>query len=350
MGQRVALLLALLLGSSPAGAQLDYPGVLQPDDLDFYLWQAFQAATPEQRLPLNHIGVQLVQRAGDYQVAAVLDGYPAHGAGIRRGDIVEAVDGEPYHPVFTFNGSGSTPASFAPRREEYRLTLRRAGGPVEVTLTPVFENLYDSYRSAILNSVQEFAAGNKVIGYVRLWGLSRASQDLTVFRRIMDELSHCDGIVLDLRSSLGYLDLLHLDMVFPDRRRYPLLEDDNGIIPIPGSPAPDPDLRPYRRPLAVLINETTRAGAELYAYQLGKLQRVTLLGSPSAGLLGRFRFEEEGERPLLRYQPATGLAIDRLILEGSGVTPATVVPDPIELGDSGDRQFEFAVNILMGTI
>ncbi|MDP6417581.1 MAG: hypothetical protein QGG54_21510, partial [Gammaproteobacteria bacterium] len=80
------LLLISLAGIQASWAQP--PSTLDTGALDFYLIQAFQARTSTERLPLNHIGVQVQESASGYLVTAVLEGYPAHGAGINRGDII----------------------------------------------------------------------------------------------------------------------------------------------------------------------------------------------------------------------------------------------------------------------
>ncbi len=307
-----------------------------------------QAERPEWRLALNHLGLEVVKAQDHYRVIAVLDGYPAQEAGILRGDVILTVDGRPFHPVYSLNESDASPQQFTAKQQPVSVGLLRGAQELELMLTPVFENLFDSYRSATLHSVQEFAAGNKVIGYVRLWAISRSSHDLTVFRRLISDLSHCDGLIIDLRHSMGYLAPLHLDLVFPNRNRYPRLQGESKLLPAATASALDPNIRPYRKPLAVLINGATIGGAELYAQQLAKLPQTTLLGETSAGMLGNF--QAIAGTASLRYVAGPELLIDDERLEGRGVTPDRIVQFPLTQTGPSDPQFEFAANILMGTI
>ena len=345
-----ALLAAWWLSSLPVYAQDHSALQLEAGDLDFYLWQALQAATVEQRPALNHIGIQVASSPAGYRVSAVLEGYPAHAAEINRGDVIESVNGQPWHPVYSFNDPEAAPADFVADDAEYELKVRRGDDLFEVSVTPVFENLFDSYRSATVNSVQEFPAGNKVIGYLRLWSLSRNSNDLTVFGRILSELDHCDGLILDLRDAVGFLDTLHLDLIFPSRASYPEIEGDADWLRQSGAGLSTTAQNPFRKPIAVIINDATRGGPELYAYQLDKLQRVMTFGVTSAGRLGEFRFDHSAVKPSLRYQPAADGLIDGTALEAQGVTPGNPVPYPIEQSGRNDPQFQAAVTALMGII
>lgn len=342
------LLLISLAGIQASWAQR--PSTLDASALDFYLIQAFQARTSTERLPLNHIGVQVQESVSGYLVTAVLEGYPAHDAGINRGDIIESVDDQSYHPVYSFNEPELAAEEFGADSLEHELVVRRGQNRMDLSLLPVFENLYDSYRTATLNSIQEFSVGNKVIGYIRLWGLSRNSNDLLSLSNIIAQLDHCDGLIIDLRNSFGYLDLQHLDLVFTDRSRYFDMAGASGSLTSLASSIGSNIDDPYRKPIAVLVNADTRGGPELFAYQLNKLGRVTTLGTASAGQLGDYRMESTDSTPVLHYQPANELLIDALPFEGRGLVPDTRVEYPYQQTTRGDPQYEAAVNALMGTI
>ena len=343
----------LFSGLIAASSQLTLaqpPTTIGSDDLNFYLFQAFQAATAAERLPLNHIGVQVEEFNGGFLVTAVLEGYPAHLAGINRGDIIESVNGEPYHPIYSFNNAESAASEFRANDKEFMLVVRRDESWTNLALRPVFENLFDSYRTATLNSIQEFSAGNKVIGYVRLWGLSRSSTDLISYQNIIRELDHCDGLIFDLRSSVGYLDLQHLDLVFPNRSRYFSITSASGPMRSLSDSTPLAITASYRKPIAILIDAQTKGGPELFAYQLDKLERVRTLGTGSAGHVGDFTLSTDDGLVELRYQPAGELRIDGASFEGIGVTPEIEVAYPYDQTTRADPQYEAAVNTLLGII
>jgi len=342
----LTLVVAACLTATGLGAQ----DSLTPADLAFYRLQAFSAAPGERRLPLNHIGIAGRAEDDGFRVSAVLDDYPAHRAGILRGDLLLSADGAPFHPVFAFNARERAPNGFEARRRGVDITLQRNGNRETVTVTPVFENLFDSYRSASIASVQQFPSGNKTVGYLRLWGLSRATADLLVYQQLLGELARSDGIILDLRDAGGYFSLQQLDLIY--RGRADLLR--SGAPPHWQTGIPDPGwpltTEPYRNPVVILINDGTETGAELLAHQLGKRSNVIVVGSRSAGRLGHYRRVEGGDGPLLVYEPATGIQFDGLEREGIGFAPERDVAYLRERQGRIDPQFQTAFDILMGVI
>jgi C-terminal processing protease CtpA/Prc len=235
------------------------------------------------------------------------------------------------------------------------LTYRRGATVLTARVEPVFESLYDSYRSATLNSVLSFAAGNKVIGYVRLWALTRETGDFVTLSQLLQSLHDTDGIVLDLRNSYGYLASEHIDLFRASRSDFLSISlvgkpNSNAIEPEQSRLLParqrDDSLRAYRKPIAILIDSSTRGAAELLAYQLAKLDRVTTVGEPTLGRLGRF----QRRGGILDYSAADRVLIDGNVFEGIGVKPKRNAPFPFETVSRGDPQFQVAVNVLMGVI
>ena len=265
-------------------------------EFDYYLKQAFDTSRVEDRSALRHIGIEGLQTDQGYLVSAVLESYPAHQADLRRGDIILSVDGEPFHPIESFDLKEDR------LRFTYMLRVQRGQQMLEINISPVLENLYDSYRTATLNSVLEFSAGNKVIGYFHLWGLSRNTGDLLAFEQAVRSLDHCDGIILDLRDSYGYADDLHASTFLPQS-----LSDEA-----------------YRKPVALLINQRTRNGGESLTAKLDSLERIISIGETTSG-----------ESP---------------DLNGTGYSPEEELLFPLSEVRRDDPQFETAVEILLGII
>ena len=207
-------------------------------------------------------------------------------------------------------------------------------------MTPVFENLFDSYRSATLRSIQQFPSGNKMVGYVRLWVLSRNSNDLISYQELFAELEGSDGLILDLRDSTGFLDREQLELIYRGAANLAGgLEVDAPNLALP------PAAHPYRNPIALLINGRTRGGAELFAYQLDRLARVVTLGESTAGEIGQWRGDESG----LHYTPAD-TDIDGKPFEGVGHAPENALTYPVSQAGRVDPQFQTAMELLMGII
>ena len=331
----LVLLFSLAIGN--AAAQLSPNSTLEQ-----LLVQSFHANINAERVVLNHIGIEAVEVSNGYLVTAVLEGYPAHAVDIRRGDIIEKADGNPFHPIESFNSERDTNGDFLPEREEHILVLFRANDSMELSVTPVFENLYNSYRSATANSVLQFSAGNKTIGYIRFWALSRATADIINYRALLRELSGTDGIIFDFRNSLGFLDPQHLDLVFPTRDNYFTSSLENNSYTQFAENSPASETTPYRKPIAVLLNRDTRGGTELFAYQLKKLQRVITLGEATRGEIGEYLFEDlsNGEEFYIDGQP----------FRDSAIIPEQLIPFPYENTERGDPQFDAAINALLGII
>ena len=322
------------------------------DSLYYYLVQAFNAATATQRISLNHIGVQLEQIDGAYIVSSVLDGYPAHLAGIQRADKIISVDGLPYHPIDSFNRNAKDKANFTPNTETHNLTLRRGERELSFEILSVYENLYDSFRSASLNSVMEFGVGNKVIGYVHFWGLSRSSNDIIYFEEVLAELANTDGIIVDIRDSFGHIGTEHFDQIFPSQRSYYQLSDISNPSALENLSTYNPSTisrhRYYGQPLAVLQNRNTQAGMELFSYQLSKLQRVESIGETTAGRLGKFSQVGPGDAASnILYTGNTELRADETAIESIGIAPDHFIDYSLTTPVSEDPQYAAAVQVLM---
>ena len=331
----LVLLFSLAIGN--AAAQLSPNSTLEQ-----LLVQSFHANINAERVVLNHIGIEAVEVSNGYLVTAVLEGYPAHAVDIRRGDIIEKADGNPFHPIESFNSERDTNGDFLPEREEHILVLFRANDSMELSVIPVFENLYNSYRSATANSVLQFSAGNKTIGYIRFWALSRATADIINYRALLRELSGTDGIIFDFRNSLGFLDPQHLDLVFPTRDNYFTSALENTCYKRFDEISPASETTPYRKAIAVLLNRDTRGGTELFAYQLKKLQRVITLGEATRGEIGEYLFEDlsNGEEFYIDGHP----------FRDGAIIPEQLIPFPYENAERGDPQFDAAINALLGII
>ncbi|MCB1671040.1 MAG: S41 family peptidase [Gammaproteobacteria bacterium] len=344
------LVAALSLVCPVSGQQAVGSGVgIRPDSQEFFLLQAFHARYAAKRQALYHLGLLTEQASQGYRVSAVLDGFPAQAAGLRRGDLLIAMDGEPFDPILSLNpriGDGRSgnvmekPGGPGP----IELSFRRNGQPDSVVLEPVHGNLFDAYRSAMTNSMQQFSNGNKVIGYIRLWTLDRSTDGLQTFRQSLAALDHCDGLIVDVRDSYGFISAEHLDRFFPTRNSYFQMQGDNpDLWQHPQRERLTDDY--YGRAMVVIQNRGTRGGMELFSYQLGKLQRVVTLGEPTMGKAGRIVSDRSTNS--LRYLPGDDILIDGISLESSGFVPEQSVDYPLSSSPVSDPQFQAAMMTLM---
>ena len=283
MPARLVLPLLTLFATLPAlGQEL-------PASLDEWLERSLTEKRIERQLALNHIGIAVTRAEDRHLVSAVLDNSPASTAGLRRGDELLAVDGAPYQPIRSLNSALSAEINAA--EGPVRLRVARGGAEREVTATPIFNNLFDSYRSAVEASVQQFNMGNKLIGYVRLWGVSRNTNDLVTLARIMADFRGTASLIVDLRNAAGYLGNEHLALFLPS---------EFGDY--------------YSNPLTLIIDHSTTGPAEEFARELARLERVTSVGATTA----------------------------------NGLQPELPVAWPLDSNSPGDPQFEAALALLAG--
>jgi C-terminal processing protease CtpA/Prc len=215
-------------------------------------------------------------------VTAVLEGYPAFNATIYRGDVIEAADGESFHPINSFAARAG---------DTINLTIRRGDTLLTAAVQPVLENLYDSYRTATSNSVQEFSAGNKVVGYLRPWALSKNTADLISFEKLLEQLSHCDALIFDLRNAYGFVDQIHIDS---------LMGNDNGI-----------DY--FEKTVVVLFNKETAAGPMTLVKSVMHLQRIDTLAMETHFDVAPEMTIAYPKTQTSRYDPQYDAALNRLL-------------------------------------
>ncbi len=331
------LLFLLTAQAAASPAQRSFPA----DHPDHYLFQSFQTADSRQRLRLHHIGVIYEQLGEHFAVGNLLEGYPGQQAGLRRGDVLLSANGSDFHPIASFNAA-STDAG------PVRLDFLREGHPHSLELTPVYESLYDSYRSASLNSISMSPSGNKLVCYLHWWSASRSLGDLLADRQMFANLRSCDGLILDLRDALGYFDWQHLDHFFSSRRSYPAIGLPDSEVefqaPAPESSAP---MRGFGRPMVVLVNEGTRGGMVMLARQLIHSGRAQSVGMPSEGFLVPAEYLP---LPLAAQVRKAAVLINGEDVREQVVTPDVVEPWPLQQPGSRDPQFDAALFALMGVI
>lgn len=304
-------------------------------DLDYALYRSMAMHSIDDPATWN-IGIQSVRVAGRWVVKAAFEGGPAHRAGLRRGDVIVAADGVPFHPVRSFT-------SGAP------VTLRvlRGNRALLVLVNPVHTCVQREMLEAMTHSLRRHLVAGRKVGYLHLWA-GTAPEFLAEFRAlIQDSIAGCDGLILDLRDGYGGAWQDYLDPLFPDRSGF-------FTTTVTGRTAeelvlePDPNVPPhpyFAGKLVALINEGTRSGKEALAYQLKASRRATLVGAPTAGaFLGARYFFSDGQVDYALSIPVTRLRLDGHDLEGLGVAPDIPVGYAPGRGPGLDSQFARALD------
>ncbi|MFN2484534.1 MAG: S41 family peptidase [Candidatus Limnocylindria bacterium] len=204
-------------------------------------------------------------------VVAPLADSPAEAAGLRAGDVVRAVDGEPV--------DGSTMQDQinrvrGPAGTEVSLTVERGEERLEFTIT----------RAEIVIKEVEARIVKPGVGYIRLQGFSDKSGD--EFRAGLHDLldDGAEQIIFDLRNNPGGYIVAAQDiasefigdgLIFSQESHG---EDTREWEAQPGGLATDASI-----PVVVLTNQGSASASEIVAAALQERDRATIIGEATFG-------------------------------------------------------------------
>ena len=284
----------------------------------YYLLRSIFSTREIDRPRVYTIGVQLDDTEGSL-VNAVFDGSPAMTAGMRNGDRIVAVDGEPFDSLLQWQQS-----------DPIAITVSSNGEEHTVRLTPVRQSFHRALHEATVQSTREYQCNDERIGYMHLW----AGTNDEFLNTLIQGVSHAkdsgvSAFILDLRDGFGGAWFPYLDPFFADRSGYFVAVHyrRNG----PSEPERAPPLinsNAWLGPMVVITNGGTRSGKEAIAHTFKRTGRATLIGTPTAGALmgglGAFADRDDG---YLFYLATQETRLDEMTIEGIGVSPDIVVPD-----------------------
>src|SRR5271156_1339509 len=263
-------------------------------------------------------------------VTGVIEGAPAHQAGVLLGDEIVSADGRPFRPVGSFRGKVGSPVS---------LEIRRASGaaPIAVSVSPADLRPNEMFLRGLKESARIIVTGKARIGYVHVWSYaSRRIQSALEDLMTDGPLKDADALVWDLRGGWGGAQPQYLDLFNP---RSPTMQvkDRNGETGFV-------DVK-WRKPVAALINEGTRSGKEVLAYGFKEYRLGELVGHRTEGAVlaaTAFLIGDEG----LLLLAVEDVLVDGQRLEGVGVTPTIEVAFDWRYAAGSDPQLERAVQVL----
>jgi carboxyl-terminal processing protease len=220
------------------------------------------------------LGIEVTMEDGLVKVVSPIDETPAYQAGIKAGDMISHIDGE---PVLGMSLAEAVERMRGPVNTEIGLTLRRPG----------LEEPFDvSLKRAIIqiSAVRSRAEGN--VGYVRVTSFNEQTEKALeeAIAKLERELGdNMKGLVLDLRNNPG--GLLEQAVAVADAFL------DRGEVVSTRGRRPDSIQRFNARkgdvigglPMVVLINGGSASASEIVAGALQDHHRAIVMGTRSFG-------------------------------------------------------------------
>lgn len=275
----------------------------------------------------NGIGVDTKVISGKHYVASVYDGFPAKLAGIKFGDIIQSVDGKPFHPIGSFKDRSG---------EAVVIMIARGNKEFKVTLNVQRIDGRTMFETAMKASARVFESNGKKIGYIHIWSYAgQKYQDILREHLLWGNLSQCDSLILDIRDGWGGADLNYLNLFRSPIASVTSTSRSGKVGSYSGV---------WEQPVVLLTNGQTTSGKELFAYGFKKLKIGKVVGETTSGAVVAGRIFKLSSGDVL-YLAVNDVSVDGQRLEGIGVKPDIEVRRDIQSPTKTDSQLQKAIEV-----
>lgn len=301
----------------------------------------FEMVEEETRGSYSGVGIYIGMKGEHPVVQSVIDQTPAFEAGLKSGDVILEVDGEP-----TQGKSLDEVASMIRGDEGTQVTLkigREGGETFEVTI--VRENI------KIPNVEHRLIDGR--YGYVRIRGFN-ISTSMDVQKALEELVSQgAEGFVIDLRNNPGGLldQSIELASLFLESGRVVSVKYRNQpeeVYNVYRVSRNGQELKLFKQPVVILVNGGTASASEIFSGALKDHGRAVLVGEKTfgKGSVQDVIKLENGDGLLItiaRYYTPSGVSIHE-----KGIEPNIEVKaeEQFTPGGDDDIQLKIALEVL----
>ena len=333
-------------------------GVIPPDHPE---WIGAPAAFAD-----GGVGADIRILDSEIVITSVKPGSAAERAGLRPGMVVRAIDGSPLSEMAEAALAPPKPSIdvrlivnehvqgklFGPTGDVVRLEVvtpeATAGGTRDVELIREPRPGRTEFMEGLPPVFLEFESRwiDERIGYIRFNAFHPALLDRIL--AAVDDMLEADGLIFDLRGNPGgdfQVRRSLVEKLVPEPLLFWSYRGRDGTRRM----TVDPDVRPYRGRIAVVVDRTSASSSEEFSGGLQAIGRATVVGERTPGLVLTARVVQLESGATLVYPFAETRVADGTVLEGRGVLPdIPVVLNAVSLSEGRDLQLEAAVKYVRG--
>lgn len=321
-------------------------GVSHCSVLDGEIYRGMMAELANQRAPT--FGLLVEETTDDrFFARAIYEGGPAEVGGIRLGDRILRIDGDPIAASPRLVDAGYDPGLVgaklyflrADEGDSVRLSIqptRDASSRREVELIAVAMNGVD----AMKQSARVVERDGLRIGVIHIWYCSRGV-GATLRSKVTGELSECDGLVVDLRGRGGFSDVVEEVLTVFRGSSGGLLERMRS-----GATKKAPL---WTKPVVFLIDGRSRSAKEILAYRIREEGVGTLVGERTEGAVLGATFHPLPDGSYLEL-PGVAVPVNGVSLEGVGVPPDVEATVELPYAEGVDGILEAGLDVTVERI
>ena len=262
------------------------------------------------------LGIEISAKRGLLEVIAPIDDSPAQKAGIRTGDLIHEINGE---PVRSFALPAAIDKLRGPKGSSIDLSILRKGEDKPIFFNIIRDIIYSSsVRGRVLLSD---------IGYVRISQFQENSdKDFIATLKKLNKSDGLKGLIIDLRNNPGGL--------IPPAVEIANALLDEGLIVYTEGRAPSANQKFSARPgqlledipIVILINGGTASASEIVAGALQDHSRAAILGTQSFGKGSVQTVIPFGDGRAIKLTTARYFTPLGRSIQAEGITPDITIP------------------------